>query len=1029
MRYKLFFVIVVIQMNLFAQSSTDLVIPPFHQVPERIIQYPLKDRKMIYPDSLMKIARSNVTEYSSAKTVRNKILKNADYWLKFESAALSKLITSASVPRAFDLSTVGCPVHGDAIFNVAGKYPWIVNPEHPLQVKCPIGGEVYPSNDYVSYYQSGFTKKEGWDTKYVDDGWGWKSSSGERYWFIAYANQWMWKNHIGPGLTSLGQAYLLTGEAKYASKAIEMLYQIATVYPSMDYENQSRYGLMMKQQKKRYRGKVLNLIWETYLITNFAEVYDMVWDRIDREEVLQRRIGKSGEEIRSFIEANLLEDGIDGVIQGKIHGNFGMHQNALITLHLSRQNADRTEAINLLINRNSSSFSTSGLKYAMYNQIKRDGIPFESPGYNTIWVERMTEIAEKLSKMDIDLFGEKRLKKLIDAPLDMVAIGLYTPDVGDGGSVMGGIVGKNADVYQIAYNNYGEDKYLHWLNGSKGKSFTSFASLFRKPLVSIPALPDNRVVKPKPSHLFAGYGLGILNNQTDQTAVSLTYGMHYSHYHWDFLNFEIFANGQKMMPDLGYPDAMNAFVPGIYSWSTNTVSHNTVVVDSKRQQRNLPGTLHEFAEGSFARVMDASSPAYIDAKTYRRNIIMVDTDNEQSYFVDFFNLIGGTRHDYSLHGPPGEVIHLGSQWSDTLSGTFAGPNVQAGWMYDNDKLRKEGHLTGYGAYRGSGYQHLFNVQQLKSGNGMLEFRHIRDKDARLRILLLPDGHQDVFIADAYDKPRGKESILKYLIASRKSEKGVPLKSTFVSVLAPYKGDKSLFQSAQLIYPDCGTGHVAVINRDSLEEVVIYDPEGSKKVLNKYDIETDAVRVVATFKDGKLTRLFFNEGSYFRVKGKEFKSEEIRGKVVSVDAKTGTFMVELDNAKKYTHENVEHRIAHFSNSLRTTVHPLEKFELMDGKVKIITQDDLLIGRLSITDIEDGQLKTNTSMSFISDYNGATLLDNNFQSIGTLKNIHNGLITLKDNSNIKSVSVGDDAWICNIGIGDDFLIKSLFTCTCN
>lgn len=1025
MRYKLFLFITFFQINLFAQSFDGLEIPPFHKVTERKIQYPLKDKKMIYPDSLVDIARQNIAQYSSGKVVKNRILKNADYWMEFDYAALSKLITSASVPRAFDLSTIGCPVHGDSIFKVAGKYPWIIDPKHPLQVKCPIGGEVYPSNDYLSYYQSGFSKKTGWDTDYVDDGWGWKSPSGERYWFVAYANQWMWMDYIGQGLKSLGQAYLLTGNIKYASKAIEMLFQIATIYPSMDYENQSRYGLMMKQQNRRYSGKILNLIWETRLITDFAEVYDMIWDRIDQEVVLQRRIGKSGEEIRSFIEANLLEEGIEAIKQKKISGNFGMHQNALITLHLSRQNAGMDKAFHSLINSSSSNFSTMGLRYALYNQVKRDGIPYESPGYNAIWVDRTTSIAENLSKININFFKENRLKRMIDTPLEMVAIGLYTPDVGDGGSVMGGISGRNFDAYHIAYNRYGEDKYIHWINRSVEESFTSFASLFRKPLASIPSLPNNRLVETKASRLFAGYGLGILNNKSDKTAVALTYGKHYSHFHWDFLNFELFANGQKMMPDLGYPDAMNAFISGIYSWSQNTISHNTVVVDAKRQHNNQPGTLHEFADGSFARAMDASSPTYGNTQIYRRNIIMVEIDNEQSYFVDFFNIHGGNRHDYSLHGPPGEVILHDRQWSDTLSGTFAGRDVEIGWMYDNDKLRKEGHVIGYGGYWGSGFQHLFNVQQLESGNGILEFRHSRNKDARLRILLLPDGDQDVFIADAYDKPRGRDHLLKYLIASRKSADKKPLKSTFVSLLAPYKGNNITFKNANLVYPDYGTGHIVVIDRDSLEDVVIYDPEGSKKVLSKYDIETDAVRVVATFKNDKLIRLFFNEGSYFHTKGKQFKSEEIRGKVISVDVKTNSFMVELDKTRKYRPEELYNRVGHFINSFKTTVHPLEKIELMDGKMKITPKDDMLTGRLNISEITKEQLKTNTGLTFTDDYNGTTLLDDSFEPIGIIKNMQRGVMTFKDSSAINTVQIGDEAWICNISIGDEFLIKPLFS----
>src|SRR5690606_36216708 len=153
--------------------------------------------------------------------------------------------------------------------------------------------------------------------------------------------------------------------------------------------------------------------------------------------------------------------------------------------------------------------------------------------------------------------------------------------LGDTGSALGEIQGRSADIYQIAYQAYQDPKYLDWLasvHQTGEHSFSSFGSLFRKPLPETAALSTGRAIDKQASRLFAGYGLGILNNRLDETAVAFTYGMHLSHYHWDFLNIELFANGQKMMPDLGYPDAMNAYVPEIYTWSKNTINHNTVVV-------------------------------------------------------------------------------------------------------------------------------------------------------------------------------------------------------------------------------------------------------------------------------------------------------------------------------------------------------------------------------------------------------------------------------------------------------------------
>lgn len=998
--------------------------PAFKEVPVRTPRYPLKGKKMIYPDSLIAIARKNVASFPSARKVSDGIVTRADYWLGFDHEALSKIITSAEVPRAFDLSTSGCPLHGDTIFTVGGTYPWIIDPKKPLQVRCPVGGEVYPSNNRAECHHDGMKEVYHDDSLFVDNGWGWSSPDGEKFWFVAYANQWTWNKYIGPGLTSLAEAYLLTGNGQYAEKAAEMLYLIAKVYPSMDYENQSRYGWMMKQQNIRYPGKVLNRIWETRFITGLAEAYDMIWDHIDLSFSLQGKIGKSGEEIRSFIEANLLEDALEAIEQEKILGNFGMHQDALVTLHLARQYAGRDDAIEALINRHSSRFATSGLRYALYNQVKRDGIPYESPGYNTIWVSQLTRIADKLQKMAIDLFEEKKMKRLIDAPLEMVAIGKYTPDPGDGGSVLGGLIGRNPDIYQIVFNRYGDDKYLHWINQSAGKQFTSFSSLFREPLSNISPLPDNRVVDILPSRLFAGYGLGILNNRSDRTALAMTYGMHYSHYHWDFLNFEVFANGQKMMPDLGYPDAMNVFVPGIYSWSTNTISHNTVVVDEKRQQINQPGILHEFVNGSFARAIDASSPAYTKVETYRRNIMMIDTDEQQSYFVDFFHLSGGTRHDYSLHGPPGDVCYPESEWSDTLSGTFAGRDIKLGSIYDNERLREQGSIIGYASYQGSGFQHLFNVQKHLSGEGMIEYRHFSDNDARLRIVMLSDGQQELHIADAYDKPRARSNLLKYLVATRRSTDGSPLQSNFVSILFPYKGDSLPFQSAKRLYPDQGSGHIVIVDRDSVQDVVIYDPAATEKSLKLFGINTDAVRSVATFMDGKLVRLFFSEGTYFRCNENVFHASEIIGNVVDVDVENGIVSVELKGTNRSVQGDMIGRMAHFSNSNRTTVHPNETVHTKNGQLIIKLADDLLIGRLKIQEIANHVIRTNTSMTFTADYPGASLLNEQFEQVATLKHIRSGVITLEDGYLREDLHTGDVMWICNVGLGDEIVIKSLF-----
>lgn len=1008
----------------FSQEGSDnLVIPPFKQVPERVARFQLKDSRSLYSDGDIQLAKKNIEQYPSAQKIMRDILILADYWLGFTENEILDAMPDARVPRGFDLCAKGCPMHGDSVFKTGGTYPWIIDPKRPFKVKCPIGGEIYPSNDFAEYYHKGLAGKV--EGKYADDGWGWVSPEGDRYWFVAHANQWTWMSHTIPGLLALSRAYLLTGDTRYAERAAFMLYRLAGVYPSMDHENQSRYGLMEKMKGNRYRGKILNLIWETQLIKDVAESYDHIWNYIDKDTALQRYSGKTGKDIRAFIEANVLEEGLDAIADGRIAGNFGMHQNALLHLQLVRQYAGKEEAIEKMTGYPSKTMAHNGLEYALYNQVFRDGMPLESPGYNAHWLKELVDIADILRKGNKNLFTNPRMKSLLDAPLNLVTLGKYTPDWGDGGSVIGGLIARYPETYQIGYNQYRDPRYLHWINKSGNESFTTFGSLFAAALPEVPALPEGRAVAPQPSRLFAGYGLGILNNASDKTALAFTYGMHYSHYHWDFLNMELFANGQKMMPDLGYPDAMNVYVAPVFTWSQNTISHNTVVVDQKKQERNLPGKLHGFYSGTFARAMDASSPAYNAASHYRRNLVMVDIDREQSYVVDFFQVSGGKQHDYSLHGPPGTVITINDQWSAPAPGTLAGPSVAPETIYDDDQLREGGIRTGYGRYGGSGFQHLFNVQKRKSGNGLIEYHHIHDTSSRLRLHTLTPELNDLFIADAYDKPRARNYLVKYLIARRTAGTNAPLESTFISVIEPYQGDKAKIKETVSQKLTEGPGHCVVVYREAETDVIIYDTTSSLKKLKHFKIATDAVTSVVTFdKAGELLRVFFAGGQFLTAGKKTFRATELKGKVEQTEPENGVIIVKLEKERQSLPQSAKEQVAHFQNNYKTTVHPIRTIELKNDRLIIRVRDDLLVGKLRLDKYENGAVQTETSLSFQKQYNGTNLLNDQFESVGTVIQFNNGNIELSSPPALP-LKEKQVLWLSNVAIGDEFRLDPVFS----
>ncbi len=1013
-------------------------------------QWPLKDRRTLYSDGEIARARENVARYSSAKALADKIIKDADEWAEWDDAELAALIAPASVPRAFDVSAVGCPKCGNAITEKFGGYAWIVDPKQPFKVKCPVDGTVFPSNDFEAYYRSGFIEKIGWDTEYVDDGWGWTDpKTGEKYWFVAYANHWTIFGKVKIVVNTLGRAYLLTGDKRYAHKALVALHRFAEVYPQMDHVHQSRYGAMMKALGRSYPGKIVNLIWETDMVTSLVEAYDACWDAIDSDAELQKLTGKSGPEIRAFIEANLLEDAVDAYFQGKIRGNFGMHQHTLAHLAIVRQHGDTQRWLDSLMNDAGSNPQLLGLNYALYNFIFRDGIPFETAvHYNSIWLERISLYAPLLEKTGRRPFDIPKLRRMYDGALAMICARAHNPSIGDGGTVWGGIIRPDVPTYQTGYRKYKDAHsaaYLAAYGGTGDDGFKTFESLFHPPIVAPGERPedgpahDGNARRPvpgptsdatdagpagpaalpaQPSRLLDGYGMGFLNNRADSVAVALYYGLKAGHGHFDRLNVEIFANGHPMLPDLGYPDAMNEFVPGIFTWSKNTIAHNTVTVDAARQSGNVPGTVELFVDGAFARVIDVSANGtYPQCEQYRRAVVMVDCGDDQSYFVDVFTVNGGKQHDYSLHGPPGAFDVIGGQWSEPQRGTLAGADVEVGQIYDDPKLGAPGYKGGYGQYAGSGFQHLYDVRKHEGGEFVAAWSHEKHPQSKLRIRVLEQPGQQLLLANARVSPAKYPQVLTYLIARRQGE---DVASRFVSVIEPYKGEP-LIKSVRTIGLTQGSGTaVEVVRSDGGSDIILYDDVPDReKTLRDGAVSTDTrVAVVRRDASGKVSGRYFVGGSFLVVDGERLDASARTGPVVSVDPGKSQIRVKPDQPGAAPEEFVG-RIVQFSNDVRKTSHTITS-ATRDGDAIVLTaSDDLLVGRARVDEAHADALTTTTAMPLAAVYRGVTLADATFQPLARVAEVEKSNIKLAaPMAEQPRPAPGGDVWLINVGPGDRF-----------
>jgi hypothetical protein len=978
-------------------------------------QFPLKTQRTLVSDEQIALARENVAKYDTAKAVADKIIRRADEWLAWDVDALRNLVPTADVPRAFNVGTAGCPQCGKQIYEKGGTYPWIIDPKQPFKVTCPVDGSTYPSNDYAAFYASGLEDRSLLTGDYADDGWGWVGPTGEKYWFVAYANHWTWENHIIPATLYLAQAYLLTGDAAYAHKSAVLLDRIAEVYPNMDHHSQSRYGQLQAANGARYEGKIVNHIWETGVLTTLSESYDYVWETIDDETVP----GKTGEQMRANIEANLLEEGIDSYFSGKIRGNFGMHQKALVYAAIARQYGKQDEWLDGILNNASDSYAMTGLNYALYNLVYRDGAPYEtSPGYNFSWVVNLTTVAKALERAGYDVYAIPKMRRLYDAVLDIVNTDAFTPSIGDSGSVYGGLVGQDAFVYQNAFRAYGDPRYrahLQSFGAVGGVGFSRFDTLFDPP-IEAEETPEAPVV----SRLLDGYGMAILNNPANTISLSLYYGYAGGHGHSDRLHFELFANGQVMMPDTGYPDFMNAYVPGIYTWTKNTIAHNTVTVDASHQSGNHNGTVRLFVDQGFARALDIdASETYAQTSEYRRRLMMTDVDDSHSYIVDCFTAVGGAQHDYSLHGPPGTFTAVAGEWSDPALGTLAGEDVPVGYIYDEPALAPEDYTGSYAGYHGSGFQHLFNVQRASGGPVIGEWTHEKDESAKLRVqVVAPDA--EAILADAHVSPVKQHQLLKYVIARRQ---GDSLQSRFVSVIEPFS-ESPVVASVEPIGSVEGGGVALSIRTQGAgdpRDVVIINTGGQTICIDEPSIDTDAAFALVRFAGLQVTHRWFAGGTYLTVGDERLAQHPpLAGEVTFVNPETSQIRLRTE-ATDLDLDALVGRVVHFENDIRRTAHAISRVERSDDGLTITVRDDLRVGRVRVAQVNPEGFTTATGLAFAPVYDGAYASDPEFASFVPLRQVSGGTLEfMTPIAEDSPFTTGDDAWIINVGPGDHFEI---------
>jgi hypothetical protein len=514
-----------------------------------------------------------------------------------------------------------------------------------------------------------------------------------------------------------------------------------------------------------------------------------------------------------------------------------------------------------------------------------------------------------------------------------------------------------------------------------------------------------------------------------------------------------------MTPDLGYPDTMNDFNAGIYTWSKTTIAHNTVTVDARRQEANPAGTLRFFSDGPFARAVSVDAPgSYPQTTAYRRTLVMVDVpgsnvgaalrrdqsaesrrkaaptpepvEADRGYVVDFFDVAGGHQHDYSLHGPPGTfTVPREVKLTRPARGTLAGEKVALGELYDDPVRGAKDFKGSFRYYEGSGFQHLFNVQHIRRGEEffLAQYAHAQDPAAQLRMRILPQPGQELILADAHVSPVKHPELIKYLIARRVGPADQPLESHFVSVLEPFNVQPFLTGTALQSVEGPASARALLVSRGEMRDLIIHSADGPVRVAlpGAEPVETDAeVAVITLDNANQPVRAFFSSGTYLRMGKLQLRATPFTGEIGSVNPQKSMIGVRLDSVAALDPATLAGRTLLVENAFHRDAFTIRSARIEDGELLLETKDDLRVGLARVATAEASQFTTKTALYLSALYPGTMLTNRNFRPLGTVTSCKDGTITLAaPRPLLFPVNPGDDVWFVALGFGDRIRIPAV------
>jgi len=553
---------------------------------------------------------------------------------------------------------------------------------------------------------------------------------------------------IWRALTSLIDAYIYTGEEKYGVTGAILIDRIADVYPDFDVvEIGQRLPVSDNSYKQNAdgtltglpHGLILGKLHDVSLATLFVKAYDAFWPELQNAETiafLSEKAEKYGFEnpktsataISMNIENGLLRTINDARLKRRYQGNFPTDQIMHLLAGVVLDSSPETEEwIDFEFQSGGAAgkdkYTGGNIASQIMSIVSRDGHANEaSPGYNAGWVTSLVELGDILNGYDkipadkkeiYDIYSNPKFRRMLTGQLEIICVSDASPNIGDHDAMGRHILAlSDMNTLTLAFE-LTEDKemkaniarYLYRINGNKtdGIHGTIFLAEPEAVVEEIEKIADGTSALKLSSENFSGYGYAILRaggwyisddnhrNVNTQRDFYIWYGMMGGHANRDKLNLAFHAYGLEVGADPGETAHKDANSAPRYEVDSHTISHNTVTVNNFAQRNVIGGNPMHFDDSGRVRLMDVENADVYDwqgVEKYRRTLVMVDANDDESYGVDFFHIIGGEDHLYSFHalGREAELsdnVEVESQTDD--DGNYVGSyqGVDKGWGDSN----------------------------------------------------------------------------------------------------------------------------------------------------------------------------------------------------------------------------------------------------------------------------------------------------------------------------------------------------------